>query len=271
MFTGTQGQKFDLARPGALRHLDALGNEMLLPYKKGLRLRVSSWTGELSLHSSGARISLSPLYHDQLGQFLPEFFRQWRATDEESAKKAAFDYVDAQRGFLGLAFAASLLVALPVSVALLADSHQQFRCTRELAEHAVPGEMTVTKLRKVDSRNYQVNLEFTAPDGKVIKGQQTVLTEKDTPPEHAFPFRYSPQAPECWSLTKAAELTPEERNRPDANDINWAKRRYFGWFGLLFGIFFLCVTGFGLAWCMGHWLRPRPFAAEVAAALGLEK
>lgn len=271
MFKGNQGQQFDLSNPKALRYRGTDGRETLLPYEKGLRLRVSSFTGELALRSGSGRVSLSPLSPDQLREFLTAFFLAWHKADEESATKAAFDYVDAQRGFVAIAFAASLLVALPVSVALLADSHQQFRCTRELTEHATPGTMTVTRLRKVDSRNYLVNLEFTAPDGKVIKGQETVLTEKDTPPEHSFPFLYSPQAPECWSLTKSAELAPGEQNRPDAQDINWAKRRYFGWFGLLFGIFFLCTTGFGLAWCIGRWLRPRPYVAEVAAACGLEK
>ncbi|MGZ3705532.1 MAG: hypothetical protein ACXWP1_06170 [Bdellovibrionota bacterium] len=239
-----------------------------MDYKKGLRLRVSNFTGELSLRGSGGRVSLEPLSHDDLGRFLPEFFRQWAATDREGATKAAFDYIDAQRGFVAIAFVASLLVALPVTVALLADSHQQFQCTRELEAHAVPGVMKVTKLRKVDSRNFNVNLEFTTPEGKVIKGQEVILTAQDIPPPMEFPFLYSPERPDCWSLTKTAG-DANDPHRMESHELNWAKRRYFAWFGMLFGFFFLAVTGFGLAWSMGRWLRPRPFSKEVAAAVGL--
>lgn len=207
----------------------------------------------MKLRSGPLSISLSPLDRDQQCEFLLDFFGAWNEAHPETAKKAAFDYVDAQRGFVNIALACSLIFTLPVAVALLADSHQQFSCTRELEAHAVPGEIQVVKATKKDSRSFKVRLEFTAPNGERIQAQDLVHTkdEKDIP--RSLPILYSPERPLCWSLTKDL----------DSAEVNWAKRRYFSWFTLLFGMFFLGVSVLGLAWSVSRKVKPRPFADEV--------
>lgn len=262
MVLNAQGHQYGFDSPHFLRYRDPSGRELTFPYKEKLRLKVSSWTGEIRVCSARHSVTLSHLSRDQLHDFLLEFFRHWHRENPETAKKAAFDYVDAQRGFVSVAFVACLLVSLPVAIALLADSHQQFHCTKALRENAVPGEIQVIKAKKRDSRTFVLKLEFTTPSGHVIKGQEELLTEKDTTVlPKTFPILYSPEQPQCWSRTEGA----------NDREINWAKRRYFATFGLLFGLFFLSVTFLGLAWCVTRWLRPRLFAGEVAAVVGLEK
>jgi hypothetical protein len=255
------GHEYGFESPDFMLYRDPSGHEIRFPYRKGLRVRVSPWTGEVSLKHGRDRVSLSPLKGEELKSFFRELFRSWNQIDQESARKAAFDYADAQRGFMPLAFAACLLVAFPVAIALLSDSHQQFRCTQELETQALPGLMHTVKIRKQDSRTFMLSLEYNAPNGQVIKGQEQVLTEKDVPPPSEFPMFYSPAHPECWALTKTA----------DNHEINWAKRRYFAWFGLLFGLFFLSVTILGLAWCTVRWARPRAFTEEVLVSAGLQE
>ncbi len=263
------GHQFEFDSPHALRYRDPAGRETIFPYKKTLSLTVSSWTGVLRIRSGRESISLSKLEGDQLRDFLLEFFRQWKHESPDAAKKAAFDYVDAQRGFVAVAFVACLLVSLPVAIAMLADSHQQFRCTRALRDHSVPAQMQVVKARKRDSRTFLLNLEFTAPGGQKIQGQEEIVTEKDVNPPTVFPIAYSPEEPECWSLTKSASLAKSGQGN-DTDEINWARRRYFAAFSLLFGLFFLFTTFLGLTWCIRRWLRPRPYASEVGALFGLD-
>jgi hypothetical protein len=254
------GHQYRFDSPQLLRYRDPSGGECEFPYREKIRLRVSAWTGRLHILRAGfPSAPLHPLPPEQLLEFLLEFFRSWGRVDPDAAKKAAFDYLDAQRGFVALAFAACLLVSFPVAVAMLADSHQQFRCTRSLREHSVPGTMEVVKARKRDSRTFLLHLEFTAPDGRKIRGQEEIVTEKDVNPPSKFAIAYAPGEPECWSLTKG----------PDSQEINWAKRRYFAAFALLLGLFFLAATFLGLAWCTVRWLRPRPFAREVGELFGL--
>lgn len=250
-----KGHQFQFESPNFLRYRDPAGREQTFPYDEHLRLRASTWTGELKLRARSGSASLSPLSGDQRKEFLLEFFRSWKLASPETAGKAAFDYVDAQRGFVNIALVCSLIFTLPVAVALLADSHQQFSCTRELETRAVAGEIQVVKATKKDSRSYKIKMEFTAPNGEVIKAQDLVHTknEKDIP--RSLPILYSPDRPLCWSLTKDL----------DSSEVNWAKRRYFSWFTLLFGMFFLAVSGLGLAWSVLRRVRPRPFADDVRA------
>lgn len=250
-----QGHQFSFDSPHFLRYRAPSGKEILFTYGEKLRLRASTWTGELRLRTGYDSVSLAPLSPEQKKEFLLDFFQAWKNHDPDSARKAAFDYVDAQRGFVNIALVCSLIFTLPVAVALLADSHQQFSCTRELEAHAVPGEIQVVKATKKDSRSYKIRMEFTAPNGEVIRAQDLVHTknEKDIP--RALPILYSPERPLCWSLTKDL----------DSSEVNWAKRRYFSWFTLLFGLFFLTLAVLGLAWSTLRRMRERPFADDVKA------
>ncbi len=262
MVLNAQGHQYGFDSPHFLRYRDPAGQEFTFPYKDRLRVKVSSWTGEIRICSLKDSLSLSHLSREQLHDFPREFFRHWHRENPEAAKKAAFDYVDAQRGFVSVAFAACVLVSLPVAIALLADSHQQFHCSKALRENAVPGEIQVVKAKKRDSRTFVLKLEFTTPSGHVIRGQEELLTEKDTTVlPKSFPIFYVPDQPVCWSRAEGE----------NGREINWAKRRYFAAFGLLFGLFFLATTFLGLAWCTARWLRPRLFAGEIAEIVGLEK
>jgi|GEM_PF-5651552 len=255
--TSAQGHEFGFENPGTLRYRSPSGSELNFPLDGNLRLRASTWTGELSLSSGTTRssASLSSLSQAQLQDFLPDFFRRWNEANPEAARKSAFDYVDAQRGFVGLTLGICLLFTLPVAVALLADSHQQFSCTKELEANAVPGQIDVVKATKKDSRSFKIRMAFTAPNGEKIEAVDLVRTknEKDIP--KSLPILYSPARPLCWSLTKGL----------DSTEVDWAKRRYFSWFTLLFGTFFLSVSLVGLAWSVLRKVRPRPFTDEVRA------
>lgn len=257
LFTSAQGHEFGFENPGTLRYRAPSGSELIFPLDDKLRLRASTWTGELSLKSGTIRssASLSPLSSEQLSEFLPEFFRLWNTASPEAARKSAFDYVDAQRGFVGLTLGVCLLFTLPVAVAFLADSHQQFSCTKELEANAVPGRIQIVKATKKDSRSFKIRMEFTAPNGEKIEALDLVHTKDENDIPKSLPILYSPARPICWSLTK--EL--------DSSEVDWAKRRYFSWFTLLFGTFFLSVSLLGLAWSVLRRARPRPFTDEVRA------
>jgi hypothetical protein len=235
-----------------------MGGEQRFDFRAPLRLSVSTWTGEIYLRQGSAKAPLSPLPPKERREFLLELFRKWGEVAPEAAKKSAFDYADAQKGFVPVAFVTCLLFTLPMAVALLADSHQQFSCTRELRQQSVPGNMQVVKAKKRDSRTYVLNLEFTAPNGKIVRGHQEILTKDDSDLPKSYPILYSPAEPGCWSLLEEGKT-----------DVNWARRRYFGSFSLLFGIFFLSVTLFGLAWSVARRMRPRLFAEDIRGLFGL--
>ena len=71
-----QGHKYGF-EPQFLRYRDPVGREALFPYKNGLRLRISSWTGELKIRFGDAFASLDPLPIEQRREFILELFRRW--------------------------------------------------------------------------------------------------------------------------------------------------------------------------------------------------
>ncbi len=256
----SQGHEFLFQDPSFLLHKLPSGSEQRFPYDELLRIRKKTFSGEIQIRSRRCSTTLSVLSREQLGDFLSQFFQAWSAKAPEAAKKAAFDYVDEQRGFTGIALITSLIFSLPVAVALLADSHQQFSCTKELEANAVPGEIAIVKATKKDSRSFKIKMEFRAPSGEIIKAEDLVRTrnEKDIP--KALPIFYSPERPICWTLTKGL----------DSSEIPWAKRRYFSWFTLLFGLFFLSAAVLGLAWSVLKRSRTPPFSDEMRTQFGLK-
>lgn len=253
----TAGHRYGFEPGPLLRFQSPEGIEQRINLRAPLRLKASTWTGDLQLQQGAIRASLSPLAEEDQRKLLLELFRRWSEVSPEAARKSAFDYADAQKGFVPVVFVACLLFTLPMSVALLAESHQQFSCTRELRREVVPGTMVVTKAKKRDSRTYILNLEFTAPNGQKVRGQQELLTPNDADLPKSFPILYSPEQPGCWSLVEEGK-----------EGVNWARRRYFGSFSLLFGVFFLGVTLYGLAWSVARRMRPRKFADEVRGLFG---
>lgn len=233
--------------------------EMYFPFDARLKLKHSSLTGALSLKGPEGSATLAPLSSAEQLSFLLELFRRWKAADPEAAKKAAFDYFDGQKGFVAVAFVASLFFSLPLAVGLLADSRNQFYCTSVLQKHSVVGSMDVTKFKKKRKGHYILDLAFTAPNGAVIQGRDQVITTDETTIPKSVPVVYSPENPECWSLTPNLEGT----------EVNWAKRRYFGAFTLMFGTFFLVTSIWGIGWSIARWSRPRPFRRELAALFSL--
>ena len=250
-----EGQEFILADPAHFLHRNSAGTEQRFFYDDKLRLCAPALSGDLLVRHARSSASLAPLSPAQVAEFLPAFFRAWKNAAPEAATKAAFDYVDAQRGFTSVALVSCLVLGLPVAVALLADSQQQFSCTRELQASAVPGEIRVVKATKKDSRSFKIRMEFQAPNGQLIKAEDLVRTrdEKDIP--KALPIFYSPERPLCWSLTKGL----------DSQEIPWAKRRYFAWFTMLFGFFFLGASLLGMAWAVLTRTRARPAVEEIRA------
>jgi hypothetical protein len=250
----TNGMKaFSLGEDG-LRHTGSDGRERYFPFTQTLRIIHSPWTGKLKLKGPEGAVSLSSLTEPEQKELLLGLFRGWKERQPESAKKAAFDYVDGQKGFVPLAFIACFFFSLPVAVGLLADAKDQFVCGAVLREGTALGTMDVIKVKKQRKGDYILDLEFTAPDGEKIRGHDQLITEDETKIPKQVPVVYSPARPSCWSLPPDLKGT----------QVNWAQKRYFGFFTLFFGGFFLVISLLGIAWSAGHWFRKRPFRKEIA-------
>lgn len=252
------GETFSFVEAG-LHHKDAYGKEVEISFSDRVKIHHSSWTGKLSLKRPGAKVCLSSLTSGEQRAVILEFLQRWRVRYPDAAKKAAFDYVDAQSGFTVVAFVSCLFFSLPLAVGLLADSQNQFSCSKVLHEHSQVGSMDVVKFKKKRKGHYILDLAFTAPDGTKVIGQDQVITLDETTIPKTVPVIFSPENPKCWSLTP--NLTGTE--------VNWARRRYFGAFTLLFGSFFLLVSLYGLGWSLMRFLRKRPFGAEIIKAVNL--
>jgi hypothetical protein len=187
-----------------------------------------------------------------------EFFRRWKKVQPDLAKKAAFDYVDGQKGFVSLAFFLSVFFTLPLSIGFLADSKSQFYCTEVLRQAAVLDQMQVVKFKKKRKGHYILDLELKTPGGFVIQGKDQLITKDETQIPKQVPVLYAPENPSCWSLTPDLKGT----------EINWAKRRYFGTFTLLFGSFFLYVTLYGFLWSSPRLFGRKPLKKEIADEFG---
>ncbi len=188
-----------------------------------------------------------------------EIFSKWKLRDPEAAKKGAFDYVDGQKGFVGVALGVSLLLSLPMAAGLLSDSYEQYSCSQTLRQNSILSQMEVTKFRKKRTGHYILDLRFTTPDGKVINGHDQVITESEASIPKSVPVVYSPEKPQCWSLTPGMT----------GSEVNWAKRRYFAVFTLLFGSFFLAVGLTGLVWSLIRLLQRRPYTPELRQLFNL--
>lgn len=222
-------------------------NVRYLPYRKRIRLGARSGYAVLDFPDGSEE------------RFLQEFFERWKKIQPDLAKKSAFDYVDGQKGFVSVAFFLSLFFALPLSVGFLADSQNQFYCTEVLRQSAILDEMQVTKFKKKRKGHYILDLELKTASGVVIQGKDQVITQDETQIPKSVPVLYSPDKPECWSLT------------PDlkGHEINWAKRRYFGSFTLLFGGFFLYVALYGLIWSSPRLFGKRPYKKTLSDLFSL--
>jgi len=251
------GTTYSFEEAGFLRR-DAAGRDLFVPFGENTKIRYSFF-GQLSLKGPYGRASLADLSQEEQGAILLEFLRRWKSQSPDSAKKAAFDYLDGQKGFVALAFGVSLLFALPLAAGLLADSRNQFSCTKVLQESSVVGQMDVTKFKRKRKGHYILDLAFTAPDGTKILGRDQLIVADEAQIPKSVPVVYSPDQPGCWSLT--TNLT--------GSDVNWAKRRFFGYFTAMFGTFFLLSGLYGIAWAGSRWLKPRPFKKEIAQIFAL--
>jgi hypothetical protein len=237
------------------------GREREFPFSESMKIKFSPYTGRLAIRGPQGTAPLAPLATDEEKALVLEFFRRWKIKNIDDAKKAAFDYTDGQRQFLPIALGASLLVGLPVAAGLFSDSYGQYTCTTQLRNGSVHGSMNVTKFRKKRKGHYTLELNFTTPSGKTIKGfDQLIMNngmeeaemEKSIP--KTVPVIYAQENPECWSLPAT----------PSAAEPNWAQRRYFTAFPAMFGMVFLVISTWGLAWsAMSLIRRRRPFSSEI--------
>lgn len=254
-------------REGSFYYRSPRGREMDFPFSERMKLKFSPWTGAISVKGRQGTAPLSPLSGAEQREFLTQFFQRWKSRDPEAAKKAAFDYIEGQRQFLPIAFIVCLAVGLPVGVALMNDSREQYTCTKVLREESAVGSMNVTKFRKKRKGHYVLSLEFTTPQGHKIEGTDQLIMGKEGVEEEmernipkTVPVVYSPTRPECWSLTPS----------PDSTEVNWAKRRYFTAFSLLFGLFFVVGSLYGMAWSAMSWSRRRrPFRDDLSSMFHL--
>lgn len=244
----------------SLTYRDPHGRDSFFPFDQKLRISVATWSSKISIHGPQGKAPLYVLPENLQREFLLDFFQRWKRSNQENAKKAAFDYVEGQRSFVPIALVLSAFFALPVSIALLNDSREQAYCTTVLRENSAVGEMQVTKFRKKRKGHYILTLEFTTPQGAKIEGKDQIIISGDSNSENieakipkSVPVVYSPEHPECWSLTPNLSGT----------EVNWAKRRFFTAFTLLFGAFFLATAVFGFLWAIARKRQERPLAQEI--------
>lgn len=244
---------------GSFDYKDPFGRETRLPFSAKLSLRLSSLTGRLSVKGPGIRVPLAALQEGERRSVVLELFRRYRAQNPDAAKKAAYDHIEAQKSFVAVALLVSVFFTAPLSVVLLKDSREQFHCTRVLQGQSQLGDMQVVKAKKKRKGHYILDLEFVTPDGFKIQGRDQIITQDETTIPKSVPVVYSPAEPSCWSLTPG--LTGKEPN--------WAKRRFFGAFTMLFGGFFLLVSLYGIGWGLLRWRQKRPYSEELRAEFQL--
>lgn len=237
---------------------DAFSKEMHFSFLEPIRVRYLPYRKRIRFGGK-AGYAVLDLAAPSEENFLQDFFERWKKVQPDLAKKSAFDYVDGQKGFVSVAFFLSIFFALPLSVGLLADSQNQFHCTEVLRQGAILDEMQVTKFKKKRKGHYILDLELKTASGVVIRGKDQVITKDETQIPKSVPVLYSPDKPQCWSLT------------PDlkGHEINWAKRRYFGAFTLLFGGFFLYVAIYGLFWSAPRLFGKRPHKKSLSDLFSL--
>lgn len=244
---------------GGFEYKDPFGREKHFPFSARLRLSKTLWGKELFLRGPAGKVPFSPLGETERKALILEFFRRYRERNPEAAKKAAFDYIDGQRSFVGVALAVSLFFSAPLSLLLLSDSSQQFSCTEVLRKNSALSEMVVVQAKKKRKGHYILDLELTTPQGVTIRGRDQLITEDETKIPKTVPVVYSPEQPSCWSLTPNLAGT----------EPNWAKRRFFGTFTGLFGAFFLLASVVGAVWGLSLLFQKRPYREELRAQFQL--
>jgi hypothetical protein len=233
--------------------VDPFSKEIHFSFLEQLKFRHHPYSQKFSLRGSKGKVILE-FSEEEISSFTLDFFQRWRRVQHELAKKAAFDYIDGQKGFVSVAFFLSLFFGLPLAVGFLADSQNQFYCTKVLQQNAAVGEMQVTKFKKKRKGHYILDLSFTAPNGTVITGKDQLITTDETKIPKSVPVVFSSEQPSCWSLTPNLV----------GSEVNWAKRRYFGSFTLMFGLFFLISSIYGLIWSAPRLFRKKPLIAELS-------
>lgn len=222
-----------------------------------LKIYRSAWSGHIILKRKNMKVDLSYFTDSDQEKILRQLLLQWKSLRPDEAKKAAFDYIDAQRGFVSVAAIASFLVALPLAAGLYSDSYKQFSCTKNLLEDSYLSEMQVVKAKKKRKGHYILSLESQLADGTVIKGMDQIITQDESQIPKSFPVVISRSRPECWSLTKDAE----------SKEPNWAKRKYFAYFTGMFGTFFLICGVWGGLWSINRFRYPPKFRGVVEESL----
>ncbi|MCO5141734.1 MAG: hypothetical protein M9962_01435 [Oligoflexia bacterium] len=226
-------------------------------FNRKLKIYRSAWTGQIIIKQGYQKVDLSKFKEEDQEKILRHLFSQWKNLQPEAARKAAFDYIDAQKGFVSIAVIASVVVALPLAAGLYSDSYKQFSCTNDLLNDSYLSEMNVVKSKKKRKGHYILTLENQLPSGQIITGMDQIITQDESLIPKSFPVVISRSRPECWSLTKDANST----------EPNWAKRKYFAYFTAMFGSFFLVCGVFGTLWSLNRIRRKPKFKETVEAVL----
>lgn len=216
-------------------------------------LKAGLFSGKPYLAGRGTSIPLDSLEATDLRELVLELYRRWKGVFPDRGKKNAFDYVEGGRNLARVVLIVSLLFSLPVGIVLMNDAREQQACSRLLRQDGVSADMQVTKAKKVRNGQYDISLSFTTPEGVEIKGKDQFITSDKTDPPAKMPVVYSRSKPSCWSLTPSAGST----------DVNWAKRRFFVAFTLLFGAFFFGFGILSVLWSILKLRARRPLSDEL--------
>ena len=237
------------------------GKNFSMPWSAMRALKKSAFSKKLKITGRNTSIPLHFLSDAAQKELALALFGQWRTYDADGAKKAAFDYVDQQKGFTTLLLSACLLFAFPLAFVLMTESFQEYSCSHALRVNPVVTTATITKMNRKNDGPFLLDLQFQTSDGQLHKGKdQYIVGEGGKTPPMQIPLIYDRDHPSCWSLTP----------NPESQEVNWAKRRFFEAYTFLFGLFFALIGLYGMIWGIAKRVEKRDFREELITSFGLE-
>ena len=237
------------------------GKTISLPWSGMRALKKSAFSKKLKVTGRNTSIPLHFLSDSAQKELALALFAQWRNHDPDGAKKAAFDYVDKQRGFTSFLLGSCLLFAFPLAFVLMHESLDEYHCSQALRGNSVITTANITKMTRKNDGPFLLELEFQTKEGIILKGKdQYILGENGKTPPTQIPLVYDRDHPSCWSLTP----------NPESQEVNCAKRRFFEAYTFLFGLFFALIGLYGMIWGVAKLVEKRDFREELITSFGLE-
>lgn len=255
-----QGQIPKVSDAG-LTFTKANGEQETIAWSEVKGLRKSLLGQDLRITAAhGMRIPLgSP--REELQQFLPLFFQTWRRQNQDTAKKALFDYIEPKNKIFGFLLICSLIFGLGMSVPMFLGGLTHTQCTNQLRQDSLVMPAEILKMKKRLRGNYKLTLQFL-PEGvsEPIRGKvETIKMYDRGDVPSGFSIVYARKNPKCWVLSQTF----------GDKDVNWADRRVktastFSMTGILF-----CLGLIGTVFSLLRLFETRPYRDTLRKELGV--